>query len=226
MTMELEGNLYLERAHTRRWVSIIAVIIPVAAIVLLTAWFVRVYVVPPTIAIPSPMLVVEAPPAPPTVFARAEIAAPQPPMAAPTPAEPPRAIERRETTASSALPMFATLALVPPAVNATSSAVNSTPSAINAASPAVNATPPAVNSAPPAYADPAQDAPPVAPSIIVAEPALESGEPISGPIPLPRAKPHGPLAFVSSAIPLPRPRPVESTPPPEDVPAVDRHAVP
>ena len=32
MTMELEGNLSLERAHTRRWVSIIAVIIPVAAI--------------------------------------------------------------------------------------------------------------------------------------------------------------------------------------------------
>ena len=28
MTMEFEGNLVLERAHTRRWVSIIAVIIP------------------------------------------------------------------------------------------------------------------------------------------------------------------------------------------------------
>ncbi len=31
MTMEFEGNLQLERAHTRRWVSIIAVIIPVGA---------------------------------------------------------------------------------------------------------------------------------------------------------------------------------------------------
>ena len=41
MTMELEGNLLLERAHTRRWVSIIAVIIPVAAFVLGAAWFIR-----------------------------------------------------------------------------------------------------------------------------------------------------------------------------------------
>ena len=50
MTMELEGNLSLERAHTRRWVSIIAVIIPVGAVVLLAAWFIRVYVAPPTVA--------------------------------------------------------------------------------------------------------------------------------------------------------------------------------
>ena len=53
MTMELEGDLQLERAHTRRWVAIIAVLIPVSAVVLLSAWFVRVYIVPPTVAIPT-----------------------------------------------------------------------------------------------------------------------------------------------------------------------------
>jgi hypothetical protein len=194
MTMELEGNLALERSHTRRWVSIIAVIIPVAAIVLLAAWFVRVYVAPATVLIPNPPMIVAESPEAPAVSTRARTETPQPPVAMATaePATPPAG----ERTAS-ALPMFATLALVPPALG--------------------NATP--------AYADPAQDASST-PSIMVAETdAIEPAEPIAGPVPLPRAKPHGRVALLASAIPLPRPRPAEIAAPPEDLPAVERHGI-
>ena len=71
MAFELEGNLSIERAHTRRWVSIIAVVIPVAAFVLLAAWFIRAYIVPPTVAIHSPPMMADAPPPPPAVPKRA-----------------------------------------------------------------------------------------------------------------------------------------------------------
>jgi hypothetical protein len=190
MTMELEGNLSLERSHTRRWVPFVAVIIPVGAIVLLAAWFVRVYVAPATVLIPNPPMTVAEPAEPPSSSVRAQAEAPQPPMA--EPANPP-ASER----AAGALPMVATLALVPPALG----------------------------SATPAYADPVQDASP-APSVMVAETeAIEPGEPIDGPVPLPRAKPHGRVALLASAIPLPRPRPAEIAAPPEDNPAVERHGI-
>jgi hypothetical protein len=43
-------------------------------------------------------------------------------------------------------------------------------------------------------------------------------------VPLPRAKPHHPVAVASRSIPLPRPRPVEEAPE-SDLPAVDRHAI-
>ena len=77
MTMELEGNLSLERAPTRRWVSIIAVIIPVAAIVLLAAWFIRVYVAPATVLIPNPPMIVAEPAEPPPASSvRAQTEAP------------------------------------------------------------------------------------------------------------------------------------------------------
>ena len=195
MTIELEGNLSLERTHQRRWVAIAAVIAPVAVVVLLAAWFVRVYVAPPTIVIPSPMLIADAPPAPamaPRMAPRAE--APRP-ASAPARTAPPAAGEWSQPI--STIPMFATLALAPPTLGGT----------------------------PPAYADPAPDARFAAPSIVAAEPAaLEAAEPIAGPIPLPRAKPHGPIALLSSAIPLPRPRPAESTLPLNEVPAAfDRH---
>jgi hypothetical protein len=192
MTMELEGNLSLERSHTRRWVAIIAVIIPVTAIVLLATWFIRVYVAPKTVLIPNPPMIVAEPPETPAVSTRVRTEAPQPPAVMAEPANPPPS----EPTAS-ALPMFATLAAVPPALG----------------------------SATPAFADPAQDASP-APSIMVAETAeIESGEPIAGPVPLPRAKPHGRVALLASAIPLPRPRPAEIAAPPEDFPAVERHGI-
>ena len=192
MTMELEGNLSLERSHTRRWVAIIAVIIPVTAIVLLATWFIRVYVAPKTVLIPNPPMIVAEPPETPAVSTRVRTEVPQPPAVMAEPANPPPS----EPTAS-ALPMFATLAAVPPALG----------------------------SATPAFADPAQDTSP-APSITVAETAeIEPGEPIAGPVPLPRSKPHGRVALLASAIPLPRPRPAEIAAPLEDVPVIERHGI-
>ena len=189
--MELEGNLSLERPPTRRWVPFVAVIIPVGAIVLLAVWFVRAYVAPATVLIPNPPMIVAEPAEPPSSFVRAQTEAPPPPTVMAEPANPPAS----EQTAA-ALPMFATLALVPPAVG----------------------------SATPAYADPVQEGSP-APSIIAAETeAIEPGEPIGGPVPLPRAKPHGRVALLAGAIPLPRPKPAEIAAP-EDVPAVERHGI-
>lgn len=193
MTLELEGNLSLERAHTRRWVSIIAVIIPVAAFVLLAAWFVRAYVVPPTVAIPSPVTLADAPPPPPAIPRRAQVEAPPPSLTAS--AEP-----AKETPVSAAaLPMIATLA----------------------------AAPPSMARVPPASAEPA-DSPSATASITVAEPTAEQqlSEPLAGPIPLPRSKPHGRFAAISGVVvvPLPRPRPIEAAPEP-DLPVLDRHGV-
>ena len=55
--------------------------------------------------------------------------------------------------------------------------------------------------------------------------AIEPGEPIDGPVPLPRAKPHGRVALLAGAIPLPRPRPADDRAAANDLPAVDRHAI-
>ncbi len=203
MTMELEGNILLERAHTRRWVSIIAVVIPVAAFVLLAAWFIRAYIAPPTVAILSPMMLAAAPPTPPAPLARAQSTvakAPQPvemaePVAPPPPPSPARAAPEPAVTA---LPMFATLA----------------------------AAPPSLASVPPAYTDPVQDKSSAPPSIMVAETsAIEPSEPIAGAIPLPRTKPQVRVALVTAAVPLPRPRPTDAESPPLDLPSLDRHAV-
>ena len=193
MTMQLEGNLVLERAHTRRWVSIIAVVIPVAAFVLVAAWFIRVYIVPPTVTIWNPMIMAAAPPEPPAPAAPAPVEAPQPPMAMTEPVASRSARER--TPPAAATPMFTTLAAVPPVLN----------------------------SPPSAFADPAPDVSTAASPSAIPEPAaLEASEPIAGPIPLPRTKPSGPVALLTNAVPLPRPRPASDAPPP-DLPAIDRH---
>ena len=55
--------------------------------------------------------------------------------------------------------------------------------------------------------------------------ALEPAEPIAGPVPLPRAKPHGRVALLAGAVPLPRPRPAEIAARRRIIPAVDRHAI-
>lgn len=193
--MELEGNLSIERAPTRRWVSIVAVIVPVIAFVGLAAWFIRAYVAPPTIAIPNPMVLAAAPSAPPSP-ARVEAQAPAPEPPQPAAAEPAASAPTAETTAPppTNLPMFATLA----------------------------AAPPTLDNAPVAFADPAQDrssAMPAEPS------ALEASEPIAGPVPVPRPKPRVSVAVVTGPVPLPRPRPATEDPPPPDLPAFDRHSV-
>jgi hypothetical protein len=221
MTLELEGNILVERAHTRRWVSIIAVVIPVAAFVMVSAWFIRAYVNPPTIAISSPMMMTAAiTPPPPPVRAQVEAPRPEPlaqrfaaaePVAAPPPV-------KKTSTQPSALPMFAALAVAPPSFNAAPPAPPAYPAP--ASTPA-----PAPTLAETVSRDPAPDASSVTPSIMVEETAsIDSSEPIVGPIPLPRAKPHEAVALLASGVPLPRPRPTE-TAPPSDLPAVDRHAV-
>ena len=73
MTMELEGNLSLERPPTRRWVPFVAVIIPVGAIVLLAVWFVRVYVAPATVAYSESTMIVAEPAEPPSSMPCARI---------------------------------------------------------------------------------------------------------------------------------------------------------
>jgi hypothetical protein len=211
MALELDGDLSLERANTRRWVSIIAVVIPVAAFVLGGAWFIRAYIVPPTVAVHNPTMMADIPPPPPTLPKRAMVEAPKPPL--PVTVAAPVETSVKETPAPAfALPMFATLAAAPPSLPSTS----------------------------PAFADPAQDVSPSAASVAApitapvaapvtaaesAEPAeLEPSEPIAGPVPVPRSKPHGSLAALHGAVPLPRPKPTELLPEP-DLPAVDRHGV-
>jgi len=42
--MDLEGNLVLDRRPARRWVSVLAVVIPVVACVAGVTWFVRSFI--------------------------------------------------------------------------------------------------------------------------------------------------------------------------------------
>lgn len=204
MSLELEGNILLERTPARRWVAIIAIVIPVAALVLASAWFIRAFVAPPTVAIStSPLILAAAPP--PVAPAEATAVAvkqsrlqPQPVTAAavaPEPSPAPVKEAPEPVTGVSALPMFATLA----------------------------AAPPSLDTAPPAYVGTVPNAPPE--PVTPAEPALEpeASEPIAGLVPLPRAKPHHPVAILASAIPLPRPRPAETAPSSDASPAFERH---
>ena len=167
MTMELEGDLSLERAHTRRWVSIIAVIIPVAAIVLLAAWFIRVYIAPPTVAYSeSTDDRGRRPRRPPVVRARADrsAAAADGDGGAGQPAG-----ERTQTAVRAADVCDAR------GWCRRRSAARPRPTPIRSRT---------------------RLAPP--PSIMAAEPAaIEPAEPIAGPVPLPRAKPHGRVALLT-----------------------------
>jgi len=68
--------------------------------------------------------------------------------------------------------------------------------------------PPTLGRASPAYADPTQDTFSSVSPMMTAKPAtLELSEPISGPVPLPKPKPHVTVAHLNRAVPLPRPRP-------------------
>lgn len=235
-----EGSLLLDGAPTRRWVSIIAVVIPVGAFVLLAALFIRTYVVPPTYGIPSPTTTAEAPPAPNAAPRRVAV-------------ETVRSDQAMSAPAAN-LPMLATLAVAPPSV-ATTAPTNSGPAQnVATVAPALSAAPappaavtasvapmpptmPAPTAAPAQVASIALPPPPVAettgsrrempmPSIIAAEPAAateDAAAPISSAVPLPRAKPPHHAMVASRAVPLPRPRPVEEAPE-SDLPAIDRHA--
>ena len=205
--MELEGTFDFERPPTRRWVPIVGVVVPVAIAVFVAGWFVRAFIAPPTIAIPSPSMLAAAP-------AQVQIT-----PRSQTPAATPRPLSQGAAPASSVLPsevtvqsptmsMLTSLSAAPPAAAPM-------PSAVTPATPPQGARQPATT----AYANSAPDFPPA---------ALEPGEPISGPIPLP--PPRQPNVTVAHAligpVPLPRPRPVETTPTPTpDVQIFDRHSV-
>jgi hypothetical protein len=235
-----EGSLLLDGAPTRRWVSIIAVVIPVGAFVLLAALFIRTYVVPPTYGIPNPMTAETAPA--PTAQPR-RVATETVRLGAP---------DQTMPAATGSLPMLATLAVAPPSATTTApTAPQPTPS-MAAATPTPAPPPAAVTSvsplpapapAPVAPAAPAvvASAPPASavpettgsrremplPSIIAAEPGAateDSTAPATAHVPLPRAKPPHHSMVASRAVPLPRPRPVEEAPE-SDLPPIDRHAI-
>jgi hypothetical protein len=182
--MELEGNLILERRPARRWVSVTAVIVPVLACLAGVTWFVRAYISPPTIAIPSPMSLAAAPPVPPAQAEPAQPTAsiqPASPAAAPSP-------PASADAASSALPMLATLAAAPSTFSSTAPA-----GAFAGGTPA-------------AYADPARDAP--LSNMPAAAGAMIDAPPLAGPIPMPRPRPQA-TAALANAVPMPRARPGE-----------------
>ena len=192
--MELEGNLVIERTRTRRWVSIVAVTVPVFIVVGVAAWFIRAFVAPPMVTIPPPMTLAAAPPPsaepasePQQQSARVEVA-----HAGPAMQESPQP-----------LPMFGSFALVPPSVSLRTAPrpnVESEPSA--AAEPAT-----------PANRDSVATAQPVAvagASPEISEPAAassEPAEPATSAVPLPPHRPRTTVALASGRVPLPRPRP-------------------
>ena len=110
--------------------------------------------------------------------AQLEAAVPPPPATAAEPVA--HAPDAKAPGFASASSLFATLAVVPPILGRTS----------------------------PAYADPTQDTFSSASPMMAAKPARpELSEPILGPVPLPKPKPHVTVAHVSRVVPLPRPRP-------------------
>ena len=127
-----------------------------------------------------------------------KLATPQPVVVSPMPAQVEAAVpavtavervapalEAKAPGFASALSMFATFAVAPPRLDVA-----------------------------PAYADPTQDTSPSASPTMAAKPAaLKLSRPISGQAPQPAPKPHVTVARISSAVPLPRPRPTGNNPP-------------
>lgn len=204
--MDLQGNILLERAPTKRWISIIAVVIPAAAFAMLATWFIRAYVAPPTIAIPSPVMVASTSPQLP------QIATPEPqPAPAPAPVAS-MAVPRTDTVAQISITPPAEPAAPPPV---TVPMINS----LSVAPPSAElpSAEPVQASSEPVTTGVAQTAP-------AEEPAANNVAINTDSVPLPRSKPHFSLARVIGPVPLPRPKPAEDLPPP-DLPATDIHAI-
>jgi hypothetical protein len=191
--MELDDTHILARRRRRRWVSIVAIVLPVVAAVGVVAWFIRAFVAPPMTRIPSPMIAASVPhaaaPAPieaksaaapttsPTVPAAepVEMAAPQPqpPRSRPPPPEP----QAEEVPAAiPQVPMIDSLAFAPPTTG------------FGAPAAPVEAAP---NS--------------------LTEPPNETAQPVAEPIPMPRRRPRISVAAATGEVPLPRPRPISET---------------
>jgi hypothetical protein len=206
--MQLEGSFSLERKRVQRWVPIVAIVVPVFLFVTGTTWFIRAFVAPPMAAIPAPTTTAAIPPPD------------RPTLPAPSPQPPQREkaavsayAETNNPTAT--LPMFASFALAPPGAS------------LRAAPPAV-VTPDLDAPPPPLQADNANPAPTadVAPPPVTvaslpqeapetaATAAIEPGEPLTGPIPLPPERRPTSTAQAEVRVPLPRARPtIEEVPP-------------
>jgi hypothetical protein len=205
--MQLEGSFNLERRRVQRWVPIVAIVVPVFLFVTGTTWFIRAFVAPPMAAIPAPMTTAAIRPP-----ERLTLPAPSPQPPQQEKAAVPAYAEASNPTA--ALPMFGTFALAPP-----SASLRTAPPAVVAPDldtplppiQADNANPaPAADAAPPpvTVASLPQEAPEVA-----ATAALEFGEPIAGPIPLPPQRPPISTLQAEVRVPLPRARPtIEEVP--------------
>jgi hypothetical protein len=208
--MDLEGNLILDRRPARRWVSALAVVIPVVACVAGVTWFVRAFISPPTISIPGPLVLASTAPVPlPAPPSRAEPAAARAEsvwpavVAPPTPTSPYGSPYAQQATLGSAT---TTNGAFPPAPQSTRVAATT------------------------AFTDPARDNPAPAATPSVEAPAM----PIAGRIPLPRPRPQVAVAAAAGphAVPTPRARPAEEEAPAASPnpalnaePAYGRHSV-
>ena len=204
--MELEGNLVLERRPARRWITVVAVIVPVVACLAGVTWFIRAFISPPTIAIPNPMTLAAAPPAP---AVRAE------PPAAPPPAQ--QAAREPAQAEAPAAPSPATAELSAAPAAATPSVFPPAPSVF----PPVPSREPVTTSAA-VYADPARERPAGATAATAG--AEIDAAPIAGPVPRPRRQA---AVAIAGPVPLPRPRPADeastSSPVQGSQPAYSRH---
>ena len=183
--MDLEGNLILDRRPARRWVSALAVVMPVVACVAGVTWFVRTFIQPPTISIPGPLILASTAPAP-------------------LPAPPSRA----EPAAARAESVWPAIIAPPTPTSPQASQYPQQAAAPTTGSPFPSA-PQTTRVATTAFTDPARDNP--APA---ATPAAEAAAmPIAGRIPLPRPRP--PVTALAAAtaaphaVPTPRTRPAE-----------------
>jgi len=201
--MELEGTLDFEQPRTPRWILIVGVIAPVVVCVVVAAWFVRSFIAPPMIAIPSPAMLAAASSTVQTARRpELSVAAPQLPDLATAPTA--SVVTNGAAVQAPAMSTLAALATFPP------------PPPAAVASPVPTPTTPPVTTA---YAAPPQEDHAA---------AIEPGEPINGPIPLPLPRrPNLTVAHATiGAVPLPRPRPVEATSAAApEVQTFDRHSV-
>jgi len=199
--MQLEGTLDLERRRVQRWVSVVAIVVPVFLSVAAATWFIRAFIAPPMIAIPASVAIASAfPPErePPHSDSAQRVQSGAATIAA-------GHAGFSEPTSVATLPMFASLALAPPSASlgSLSAATAPEPNAVPAPAQADNPIPaPAAAVAAPEDASPSQDAVDGAPTG-----ALDTRGPITEPVPLPPQRRSVSAMPVNGAVPLPRPRP-------------------
>jgi hypothetical protein len=214
----------LERAGARLWVSIVAAVIifPAAAVLLLAAWAIRVQIAVPTRTEPSPVTLAAAPPISPVQEnVRATVTEPvalppkatEPSSTRPTPGGAPPADADRAQAALPSAPVQVEAAVPPPPATVAEPVAPAPdakapgPASASSLFATLAVVPPILGRGSPAYADPTQDTFSSVSPMAGKPAALEFSEPISGPVPLPKPKPHVTVAHVSRAVPLPRSRP-------------------